>query len=61
MVKLKRIINYKNTIKRMNVILKTIIYKKLGLNDVIKNKYKFYKMINDKKSKFYKIKNSKHH
>ena len=45
----------------MNVILKTIIYKKLGLNDVIKNKYKFYKMINDKKSKFYKIKNSKHH
>jgi len=42
----------------MNVILKTIIYKKLGSNDVIKNKYKFYKMINDKKSKFYEIKNS---
>jgi len=38
----------------MKVVLKTIIYKKLGSNGAIENKYKFYKMVNNKKLKFYK-------
>jgi len=48
-------------IKNIKVILKTMIYKNSVWNAAIENKYKLYKMINKKKSKFYEIEISKHH
>jgi len=40
---LKRKINLKKTIKRMRTKLKKITYHKLGLNNEIEKKLKFYK------------------
>jgi hypothetical protein len=51
-VKLKRKINLikgqNKRIKRMRIKLKKIIYHKLGLNDEIENKSKFYKWFKNK-------------
>jgi len=48
-MKLKRKINLKKTIKRMRTKLEKITYHKLGLNNEIEKKLKFYKRSKEQK------------